>query len=767
MQNFMKTIMSALKTWTSKEIKKSTADWNENDSNSNSYIKNKPFYEDRKLTEVFPEMTVSIESEGGYETLSENFNMLEKGQTYLVILNGVKYECVSRYVEDWGGVILGNGVYFEVDDISKNEPFYIDSYEDGEIYLNTIEPGDYTISILRYETTIHKIDEKYLPTPTHYDTRKLVTTPETTVDGITGFDGYLKVADSIDFDINSIQSMTRIGSDGRELINVPVSIVDDGCPNIVTYLDDYYDYYWGMYFATQEFADTYWYDYHGYSEDNPFTAGLYMWFAGGEDTEASVTYSFTYVDGELKHLDSKYIKDMYYDNGTVVTELVPLQTINNFVLMENSIYGSENPFSINLEEGATYVVNWDGDRYELVCDRADGINYIGNVNYVFVNTGGDIPFAVLSVDGYTYVVTESTKASHEIIITEYRHDLKQVDIKYLPIVEEVSETVFESDEVFGGGYSFEDPEYKKLVGKYEVIIDGNSKIVEFIDSGDYSSVDCDSFTIETWDGEIWLGVWYSANEEAHSVKIIGAANKIAEKYLPDNIGGGQADWNQNDENGPGYIKNRTHYYNRELVWENTFETAEENQSSWDTGLPYSLNPLTSYCIVYNNDEYILETEEWGRFNYPIDSSSYPFFISFTDDGPYIKLKNPGTHHFEMYIENVVKLDEKFIPDSIARADDIVQADWDETDETQNSFIKNKPYITDTGIGLTDISTGLKYLIQIKDGNLITRLDIETILIDFDYTDNGDGTYTLTGWKGTYNGKPSTEMIIPNFDRIIL
>lgn len=42
-----------------------------------------------------------------------------------------------------------------------------------------------------------------------------------------------------------------------------------------------------------------------------------------------------------------------------------------------------------------------------------------------------------------------------------------------------------------------------------------------------------------------------------------------------------------------------------------------------------------------------------------------------------------------------------------------------------------------------------------------------MLIDFEYTKNSDGTVTLTAWKGTLNGAPSTELVIPDSDRIIL
>lgn len=39
---------------------------------------------------------------------------------------------------------------------------------------------------------------------------------------------------------------------------------------------------------------------------------------------------------------------------------------------------------------------------------------------------------------------------------------------------------------------------------------------------------------------------------------------------------------------------------------------------------------------------------------------------------------------------------------------------------------------------------------------------ESLLQDFEYTVNDDGTYTITAWKETLNGQPSTEMIVPDF-----
>lgn len=45
--------------------------------------------------------------------------------------------------------------------------------------------------------------------------------------------------------------------------------------------------------------------------------------------------------------------------------------------------------------------------------------------------------------------------------------------------------------------------------------------------------------------------------------------------------------------------------------------------------------------------------------------------------------------------------------------------------------------------------------------------IEDVLIDFVYTNNGNNTYTITDWKGTFEGLASTRCIIPDDPRIIL
>ena len=62
-------------------------------------------------------------------------------------------------------------------------------------------------------------------------------------------------------------------------------------------------------------------------------------------------------------------------------------------------------------------------------------------------------------------------------------------------------------------------------------------------------------------------------------------------------------------------------------------------------------------------------------------------------------------------------------------------------------------------------------VYVGDANNIARIcySVATIedLIDFKYTDNNNGTYTLTAWNGTTNGIKGTEIIIPDGSNIIL
>jgi hypothetical protein len=74
-------------------------------------------------------------------------------------------------------------------------------------------------------------------------------------------------------------------------------------------------------------------------------------------------------------------------------------------------------------------------------------------------------------------------------------------------------------------------------------------------------------------------------------------------------------------------------------------------------------------------------------------------------------------------------------------------------------------LTSIGTNVITISYSENGVTKTCELNIEVLFD-ETILQDFTYVNNGDGTYSLTGWKGTKNGVSSTEIVIPDTDAII-
>ena len=204
----------------------------------------------------------------------------------------------------------------------------------------------------------------------------------------------------------------------------------------------------------------------------------------------------------------------------------------------------------------------------------------------------------------------------------------------------------------------------------------------------------------------------------------------------------QGDWNQNDETAPDYVKNRTHYeeniHSTELIEEayiynstysdDTYTTFSMDtlQGNYIVGQTYMLefisgsgsvlktaysdcySSMAGYCfgnksILFgpgyedgNDDSYCLLIENgelyWADFN------SYPVAVRVYEEGSTYSLK---------------QLDEKFIPDSIVRKDELqnyaeyqyvdtaissidTSKNWNQNDESAADYIKNRThYSTET------------------------------------------------------------------------
>lgn len=200
------------------------------------------------------------------------------------------------------------------------------------------------------------------------------------------------------------------------------------------------------------------------------------------------------------------------------------------------------------------------------------------------------------------------------------------------------------------------------------------------------------------------GVYFMKSVGSKTVYIsnMGIVNlkRIDEKYLPKNI---KADWDTNDETDLSYINNRTHW--TEEIIENiipettvTFgaATSPGKDTGTATGSATQIYPEFNevFDVEWNGINYHLKvgsyTKTDGSFGHGIgntgmfggSSKPYPFLIGFLTEAEaaaagytYMVWVNDGSTSATFSVsgvtgEEVHQLDQKFIPDTIARVEDI-------------------------------------------------------------------------------------------------
>ena len=188
MQNFMKTILSAVKTWTKGKIKDSTADWNQSDSSADNYVKNRTHYDSRKTEEVniafdsvldgkeyldlngdgsfyavkVSDLTPSIE-----EVVGGTFSVVdgEVVDTIKVTADLVQQNSDTLYGIDDGGIMVA------LEDMDMGNGFVLAK---GTWFLMGVE-GEFVwyysdLSYSKESGELKKLDSKYLDLPTNIAT---------------------------------------------------------------------------------------------------------------------------------------------------------------------------------------------------------------------------------------------------------------------------------------------------------------------------------------------------------------------------------------------------------------------------------------------------------------------------------------------------------------------------------------------------------------------------------------------------------------------
>lgn len=387
-------------------------------------------------------------------------------------------------------------------------------------------------------------------------------------------------------------------------------------------------------------------------------------------------------------------------------EIVVPQT--QITSLEN--YGSNFISYIDLIPEQEYVVAIDG--YEYICtayDLGEGEIALGNSRFFNdeIEMGEDVPFAFISRSPDTVFFADH--GTHIIHVKAKNKHFKSIDPKYLPeggvgygnekitIVDNLTRTEYKK-----GNY----PPCTFIIGeKYTITIDGNVySDIECIESEGCGTLNgtlvdgTDFYISDNGGNSLYILIW-SGWSTISIIQGIGI-HKIDPKYVG-------TDWNINDPETAGYIKNRPFYevagVEAEYIPETTLSNFE--QRYWSNS-----DPDTIYYISLTTTDYYTEfsldktyTVIWDGVRYdnvtcedtmggPMlgsserqiagvygESNQYPFGIQmqYLDSSPelYVIAEEGGTHTVKVasISESYIKtLDPKFLPELVGKYTDTVK-----------------------------------------------------------------------------------------------
>lgn len=175
----------------------------------------------------------------------------------------------------------------------------------------------------------------------------------------------------------------------------------------------------------------------------------------------------------------------------------------------------------------------------------------------------------------------------------------------------------------------------------------------------------------------------------------------------------QSDWNQNDTSKSDYIKNRPFYEGSREIIVLEEKDRDFNIASGDSVIMYTYNftedekliidsvfqEYTNYTlnIIFDGATYkqvytLKEADEYHSSKYlsiSYDENELPGFeFDFTNMSVVSPFISGGIHTIGIKSvgSSIVKIPEKFLPENVLK-----QSDWNQNDETQLDYIKNRPF----------------------------------------------------------------------------
>lgn len=174
----------------------------------------------------------------------------------------------------------------------------------------------------------------------------------------------------------------------------------------------------------------------------------------------------------------------------------------------------------------------------------------------------------------------------------------------------------------------------------------------------------------------------------------------------------QVDWNQNDSTQPDYVKNRicyVNYFTNTLIDNKTFTFTKNPYKQFIHNFTEEekLDPFTYETngeVIFNGvrypafRNYLIESDMFSGYYANVDGATVHIFndLILINQYPSDSDNVDITITFSLLDENIVKLPEKYLPDTVATKEYVdnnssqqVQSDWSQNDPTQPDYIKNR------------------------------------------------------------------------------
>ena len=135
------------------------------------------------------------------------------------------------------------------------------------------------------------------------------------------------------------------------------------------------------------------------------------------------------VDTVPKPLTYDYMPEGYPKKGIEYVTLMEEQEVT-FADMGPG-YGATAPVKIDISEGQTFTIVWDGVEYSCVGHFADGFIYIGNPEAYGLESTGE-PFLYANVNSQSMWVASDTATSHSIEVRRQQIKYTPIDANYMP-----------------------------------------------------------------------------------------------------------------------------------------------------------------------------------------------------------------------------------------------------------------------------------------------------------------------------------------------